>query len=279
MLNVAFYGVRGSTPVSGPDVIRYGGNTSCVVINGDEREPIVLDLGTGLRRFGAAFGPDCSFAGTALVSHLHWDHVQGLPFFAPVLRPGGRLQILGPPPDEYPDLRTAFDTFMRPPFFPVRIDDLAGHIDVDPCPSGAFRVADAQVLALAVPHAGLTYGFRISCGGVTVAYVPDHQQPVDGSHGVVDAVLELAEGVDLLIHDAQYLPHEFARKANWGHCTVDYALTVARLAGARRLALFHHDPLRNDDDLDVQATCARLVGERMGIDVFAAAEGMQFVLD
>ena len=278
MLNVAFYGVRGSTPVCGPEVIRYGGNTSCVVLNGNEREPIVLDLGTGLRRFGA-LRAGRPFAGTALVSHLHWDHVQGLPFFAPVLKPGGRLQVFGPPPEEHVDLRTAFDTFMQPPFFPVRIQDLAGHIEVDHCPGDRFRVGDAQVLAREIPHIGRTYGFRVSRGGSTVAYLPDHQQPSDGSMDVADSVLELADGVDLLIHDAQYLSEEFTRKSDWGHCTIDYALHVAHLAGVRRLALFHHDPLRTDDDLDLQATCARLAGERLGIEVFAAFEGLQFVID
>lgn len=279
MLNVAFYGVRGSTPVAGPDVLRYGGNTSCVVVGGDTTEPIVLDLGTGLRRYGVAYGPTTPFAGTALVSHLHWDHVQGLPFFAPVLQPGARLQVFGPPPTEHHDLRAAFDTFMQPPFFPVTIEQLAGHITVDHCPHDRFRVSGAQVLAREVPHTGRTYGFRITAGGVTVAYLPDHQQPSDGSMAVADSVLELVEGADLLVHDAQYLPEEFARKSNWGHCTMDYALNVARQGGVKRLALFHHDPLRNDDDLDRHAACARLAGARMGIDVFAASEGLQLYLD
>lgn len=279
MLNVAFYGVRGSTPVSGPDVLRYGGNTSCVVLTGPTIDPIVLDLGTGLRRYGVAYGPTTPFKGTALVSHLHWDHVQGLPFFAPVLQPGAHLEVFGPSPVQYANLRDAFDTFMQPPFFPVTIAQLAGQIDVIDCPDGDFKVGGAHVLAREVPHVGYTLGFRITVGGVTMAYLPDHQQPTDGSMDVADSVLELVEGVDLLIHDAQFLPEEFARKADWGHCTTEYALMVARQGGAKRLALFHHDPLRSDADLDHLGACNRLAGQRLGIDVITAAEGLQVAFD
>jgi phosphoribosyl 1,2-cyclic phosphodiesterase len=277
VLNVTFHGVRGSTPVCGPDVVRYGGNTSCVVIEGAGAEPIVLDLGTGLRRYGAAHGRR-PFVGTALLSHLHWDHVQGLPFFAPVLLPGAHLQVLGPAPEELPTLRAAFDTLMQPPFFPVTIDRLAGVIEVDHVPTGPFRVGDATVLAREIPHTGRALGFRITAGGRTIAYLPDHQQPADASFCVPDAVLELCEGADLLVHDAQYLPEEFALKSDWGHCTMEFALMVAKVAGARRLALFHHDPVRSDDALDEQAGCARLAGRRLGVDVIAAAEGMQLRL-
>lgn len=280
MLNVAFYGVRGSTPVSGADVLRYGGNTSCVVLTGPSIDPIVLDLGTGLRRYGIAHGMGTPFKGTALVSHLHWDHVQGLPFFGPVLQPGAHLEVFGPSPVQHANLRDAFDTFMQPPFFPVTIADLAGHIEVTDAPHDAFKVSGgAHVTAREVPHVGYTLGFRITVGATTIAYLPDHQQPMDGSMDVADSVLELVEGVDLLIHDAQFLPEEFARKANWGHCTTEYALMVARQGGAKRLALFHHDPLRSDDALDHHDACTRAAGLRLGVEVVTAAEGMQLVFD
>ena len=274
MLSVAFHGVRGSTPVCGPEVMRYGGNTSCVVVEGAGPEPLVLDLGTGLRRYGASHGRR-PFVGTALVSHLHWDHVQGLPFFVPVLMPGARLQILGPAPTEYRTLQAAFEMFMRPPFFPVSLEQLAGRVDIDHCPNDSFRVGTARVLAREIPHCGRALGFRITAGNSTLAYLPDHQQPIDGSFDVPDSVLELCEGADLLVHDAQYLPEEFAAKKDWGHCTSDFALMVARRAGVRRLALFHHDPTRTDDALDKNLACTRAMGERLGVDVFAAAEGMR----
>ena len=278
VLTVTFHGVRGSTPCADPRLERYGGNTSCVSLRGTGFDPIVLDLGTGLRSMGATWRPDEHFVGTALVTHLHWDHVQGLPFFTPVLRAGGHLTIHGPVQDGYPTLHAAFDTFMRPPFFPVRIGDLPGKVDFVDTPVGTFGLGPARVTAREIPHIGRTYGYRVDAGGASVAYLPDHQQPSDGSFGIAEEVLDLADGADLLIHDAQYVPAEFAKKADWGHCTIEYALWVAKRAKVRRLALFHHDPLRTDEQLDDLVVCARDQGRRWGIEVVAAAEGSTICL-
>lgn len=279
-MNITFFGVRGSTPCPCELNRRYGGNTACVALEAEGHEPIVLDMGTGLRFWGETQPQDGTFAGTALVTHLHWDHVQGLPFFVPINRPGARLDIYGPLQEDGSGLADAFAEFMRPPYFPVGIDALVGDIrfrDIEP---GSFAVGDAKVTALPVPHIGLTFGFRVELGGVRVAYVPDHQQPIDGSHGVADSVLELCDGVDLLIHDAQYTPDEFAVKAHWGHCTIDYALTVARESGARRLALFHHDPDHGDEQLDRLLAAARDRAASLGIDeVIAASEGLTVSFD
>jgi ribonuclease BN (tRNA processing enzyme) len=125
-----------------------------------------------------------------------------------------------------------------------------------------------------VPHVGLTNGYRVEMGGATVAYLSDHQMPLDGSHEVQDSVLELCDGVDVLIHDAQYTVEEFPRKASWGHCTADYAVHVAKEAGARRLVLFHHDPLHDDDDVDRIVERAGALPEADGIEVIGAREGL-----
>jgi phosphoribosyl 1,2-cyclic phosphodiesterase len=276
-VSVSFHGVRGSTPCSGPEVARYGGNTSCVSLAVADGPPIVFDLGTGLRNFGAGVPSHTPFLGAALVTHLHWDHVQGLPFFTPTLRPGGHLDVFGP---RQPDggLRDAFERMVQPPFFPVTFDDFAGSFEFGDVHDDDFALFDAKVTARPVPHLGATVGYRVERGGVTVAYVSDHQQPLDGSFRVADAVLELAEGCDLLIHDAQYTACDFAHKAHWGHCTVEYAVEVARQAGARRLALFHHDPAHGDDLLDTIHGAARVAGNHWGIDVIGACEGMSIVL-
>ena len=247
MLKVTFFGVRGSTPCCGPHVDRYGGNTACVVLEVPGEDPIVCDMGTGLRAYGATQPVDGSYRGTALVSHLHWDHVQGLPFFPPVLVPGARFDVYAPVQEDGRSVREAFDFFMQPPYFPIRVADLPSDITMLDCPEGEMKVGTALVTARLIPHIGNTLGYRITWGGATVAYLPDHQQPLDGSLSTTDAVLELADGVDLLIHDAQYTPPEFARKSHWGHCTHEYAVFVAKEAGAKRLALFHHDPARDDD--------------------------------
>jgi phosphoribosyl 1,2-cyclic phosphodiesterase len=262
--------VRGSTPCGSELNTRYGGNTSCVVLESPDALPLVLDLGTGLRFWGVRLPADGSFRGAALVTHVHWDHVQGLPFFTPADRPGARFDIYGPPTDGR-SLADAFDEFMRPPFFPVSSRDLRGDVVFHDVSDADLAISEAKVRVRPVPHTGATNGYRVELGGASVAYISDHQEPRDGSGRVSDAVLELCDGVDLLIHDAQYTPEEFAAKPHWGHCTFDYAMAVARRSGARALAFFHHDPDRTDDDLD--AIVARL-REGAPFEVMAAAEGL-----
>jgi phosphoribosyl 1,2-cyclic phosphodiesterase len=274
-LTVSFYGVRGSTPCCAPELSRYGGNTSCVVLHGPALAPILLDLGTGARVFGQCLPKGAPFHGRALVSHLHWDHVQGLPFFGPALCPGNRLDVYAPPPGCGMTLAEAFDTCIRPPFFPVTLAELPGTTTLrEAVPGERFELDGAWVTARTVPHVGPTVGYRIDWHGVSVAYIPDHQQPADPSE-VDRAVLALARDVDLLIHDAQYTPGEFAEKATWGHSTVTYAVEVARQAGAAKLALFHHDPLHDDDTIDRLLGEARLEAGCGSLEVIAAHEGMR----
>lgn len=274
-MNVTFYGVRGSTPCSCDANQRYGGNTACVALEAPGHEPIVLDLGTGLRFFGQSQPTDGSFVGHALVTHLHWDHVQGLPFFVPAHVPGSQLHVYGPPQEDGMHVGDAFEEFMRPPYFPVRVGDLGGDITFHTLDEGDHALGDAKVRVRLVPHIGPTNGYRIELGGISVAYIPDHQQPLDGSHDIDPGVLELCDGVDLLIHDAQYTPAEFVVKADWGHCTVDYALAVAAEAGARRLALFHHDPSHDDEAVDVIRDDIAEKASHTGVEeVLAASEGL-----
>jgi phosphoribosyl 1,2-cyclic phosphodiesterase len=279
VLNVTFHGVRGSTPCCTPAVQRYGGNTACVVLDVPGEDPIVLDMGTGLRPYGATQPLDGSYRGTALVSHLHWDHVQGLPFFPPVLVAGAQFDIYAPLQEDGRSVAEAFDFFMQPPYFPIRVVDLPSDIRLHDCPEGKLRIGQADVVARLIPHIGPTNGYRITWDGITIAYLPDHQQPLDGSHATTEAVLELADGADLLIHDAQYTPSEFAKKSHWGHCTHEFALFVAREAGVRQLALFHHDPGRTDESLDDLVRCFNALSDATGIEVMAAAEGLTVSFD
>lgn len=275
-MQITFYGVRGSTPCPTEGNRRYGGNTSCVAVEAEGHAPLVFDLGTGLRIWGETLALDGSFHGHALVTHVHWDHVQGLPFFVPVLAAGASLDVYGPPP---PDgtLEQCFKTFVAPPYFPVCIDELPGSITFHDVTDSDMAVGDAKVMIRTVPHTGLTNGYRVEQDGAVVTYISDHQMPIDGSMDIADSVLELCDGADLLIHDSQYTPDEFTQKAHWGHCTVDYAVHVAREAGVRQLALFHHDPSHDDDIVDcLLAGAQAMAGD--DFEVIAAAEQTTVVL-
>jgi phosphoribosyl 1,2-cyclic phosphodiesterase len=258
--------------------MRYGGNTACVALEVAGEDPIVLDIGTGLRFWGETQPQDGTFAGTALVTHLHWDHVQGLPFFVPIDRPGAQMDIYGPAQEEG-SLEEVFGDLMRPPYFPVRASELRGDIRFHDVNDADLAIGNAKVKVRPVPHPGPTVGYRIDWDGASVAYISDHQEPLD-RESVADAVLELADGVDLLIHDAQYTPEEWEQKSHWGHCTVDYAVKVAREAGAKTLALFHHDPAHGDDDVDRLLDGARRTAERLGAgEVIAASENLTLSFD
>lgn len=283
MLNVAFYGVRGSTPSPCVENRRYGGNTSCVALDSPGHDPIVFDLGTGLRRWGLTLRSDGSFRGSALVTHLHWDHIQGLPFFVPILASGAELDVYGPP-QEGESLEDAFRRFVCPPYFPVTIEEIQGRIRFHDVADDHLEIDGAKVQARPVPHLGITNGYRVEMGGMSVAYLPDHQMPHDGSHRVSDDVLALCDGVDLLIHDAQFTAAEFAKKCYWGHCTIDYAVFVAQEAGAKRLVLFHHDPAHSDEQLDQLARSASEQASKQTSsstlqEIIAAREDLTVVLD
>ena len=269
---VTFFGVRGSTPCDGPELERYGGNTSCVGVDIAGQRPIMLDLGTGSRRYGLARPTDEVYDGVCLVTHLHWDHVQGLPFFPPVLRPGSHMEIHAPVQEDGRDLADVLRGLWRPPAFPVEVDILPGDFTFAAHGDEEFEIGDVRVMSRLIPHVGNTLGYRLEWGGRSVAYLSDHQQPITPTFELAPGARELCAGADLLIHDAQYTVEEFAQKSHWGHCTVEYAAWVAKECGVSTLALFHHDPTHSDDMLDrMRERAAECCGE--GVRVISAAQG------
>ena len=278
---VTFHGVRGSTPCHGSDILRYGGNTSCVSLNVPGADPIVFDMGTGLRYFGAGRPAGAAYRGTFLLSHLHWDHIQGLPFFGPILRDDSEIDVFAP--EQEGDLRVAdvFANTIKPPLFPINLSLLPGVMRFHDVGDGWFELPHPsgdpddtiRVLARTIPHVGPTVGYRVEWRGRSVVYMSDHQMPHDGSLSATDGALELCRDADLVIHDAQYTPDEFVDRSDWGHCTIDFAVWLAVTSGVRRLALFHHDPSHDDDRLDELVAAAVKCGGVGGVEVFGATEG------
>ena len=273
-MDVHFCGVRGSTPAPGLPFVRYGGHTSSVAIAHDgERPTLVLDGGTGLRAVTPLL-QGMPYDGSILLGHLHWDHVHGLPFFKGGGATGARVDVLLPAPDGDPVETLARG--MSPPHFPIGPVLLGAGWSFGALREGAFHAEGFSVLAREIPHkGGQTFGFRVSDGQTSLAYMSDHAPLClgpgpDGQGELHGAVLELAAGVDLLIHDAQFVASEFPGVAYLGHASVEYALGLARAAGARSLALFHHSPERTDVEID------QIVRERLPVDLnmFAAAEGV-----
>lgn len=234
----------------------------------------MLDLGTGLRFFGMTVPSDQPFRGTALVSHLHWDHVQGIPFFRPILCEGARLDVFGPRQGDI-SLEQAVKVFVEPPYFPVGLEELPGEFRFTEVEHDVIEIDGAIVTVAPVPHRGPTVGYRVESQGVVIVYVSDHQQPAPDSTEVSAEVLALCADADLLIHDAQFDAEEFLERSDWGHCTVDYAVEVARQAGVKRLALFHHDPGHGDDRVDELLLHAQQLDAASGlVEIVAAAEGL-----
>jgi phosphoribosyl 1,2-cyclic phosphodiesterase len=253
-MEVVFWGVRGSIAVSGARYARAGGNTSCVELRHDG-ERVILDGGTGLRAMGEAHpGP---LRATVLFSHVHWDHIQGVPFFSPAYHPHSELTLVGE------GLRRALAAQMRAPTFPVGLDALRARIDwrdAGPLSVGPFRVTPVPLC-----HPNGVLAWRVEAGGTSVVYATDVEHA-----GVVDPrLVELARGADLLVHDAQYTGEEYATRKGWGHSTWAEAAEAAVAAKVGRLALFHHDPGRDDDALAVIEDRARA---RFAA-TFAAREG------
>jgi phosphoribosyl 1,2-cyclic phosphodiesterase len=273
-MQIRFWGVRGSIASPGPDTVRAGGNTSCVeVMVGETR--LVLDAGTGMRRLGASLMSSGAVEATVLLSHLHWDHIQGIPFFTPLYSPSTKLQFVagaGATP-----LRDSLKRQMSAPNFPVSLDDVPAQLTFSEVRDRErFTVGDARIVVAKANHPDAVHAYRIEHGGRSIVYATDTEH-----YACVDQrLVSLARDADVLIYDAQYLPEEYSgevgpSRVGWGHSTYEAGIALARAAGVSRLVLFHHDPTRSDDGLDELEERAR----RSFPDAVAAREGAVLELE
>jgi phosphoribosyl 1,2-cyclic phosphodiesterase len=245
------WGCRGSLAAPGADTIVYGGNTSCVELVLADGTRVVLDAGTGIRLLGLelASGTDPVYL---CLTHLHLDHLEGLGFFVPLWQPERELHIWGPgsPVDA---LEERIARYLSPPLFPVQLSEVPANVTFHDVPDGEFMIGSARVRANPVSHRGPTVGYRFEDGGSVLTYIPDHEpylgmEPGTAEPGWVSG-FSLAEGADVLMHDAQYFEHEYPDHVGWGHSSVVHAVAFARLAKVERLVFFHHDPLHTDEQL------------------------------
>jgi phosphoribosyl 1,2-cyclic phosphodiesterase len=280
MTNVAirFWGVRGSIASPGPETAGVGGNTSCVEITTASGEVLVLDAGTGIRALGERLVRREVHQAHLLLSHLHWDHIQGLPFFVPAWLPSSRLEVIGARSTSTPELglEASLDLQMRPPHFPVRLCDMRSQLSFREVESGdEFCIGDATVRAATLNHPGGVTGYRIETGGRVIVYATDTEHFAAPDPQLVT----LARGADVLVYDAMYTEDEYrgrkgGSKVGWGHSTWEAGVAVADAAGVDRLVLFHHDPSR--DDAQVQAIERDAAARRPG--TVAAREGLEVLL-
>jgi phosphoribosyl 1,2-cyclic phosphodiesterase len=256
-VRITLCGTRGSTPAPGRDFVRYGGHTSCIAIaaDGGTSPGLLLDAGTGIRAVTALLDGR-PFRGTIALTHLHWDHVQGLPFFAAGDHDEAAVSLLMPAPADGGDAVAALERGMSPPHFPISPRQLRGRWRFTGLQPGQIQAGSLGLLAREIPHqGGRTFGYRVTDGHAVIAYLPDHCPASfgpgpDGLGPYHDAALELADGADILLHDSFWYADEFDPARDLGHSAAEYAIGLAAEARAGQVVLLHHRPDRTDDELD-----------------------------
>jgi phosphoribosyl 1,2-cyclic phosphodiesterase len=310
-MRVRFWGVRGSLPVPGSKTERYGGNTSCVEVRSASGTRVVLDAGTGIRKLGKelttqleASGDGAGAAVHLLISHTHWDHIQGLPFFSPLYHPGNKLHVYARRRDDL-HLRAVFASQTDDPYFPIPFGEAKADIAFRELNDSAeFEIADVKVSCARLNHPYTATAYRLSVDGASVAYVSDTapfsdilfddrfvaQPPSPGAElsprdreklaAMRQGVVRLCEGADLVIYDTMFTPEDYQHLPHYGHSRPDDAVEICREAGAQRLALFHHAPERSDAEVDAIVDETRLIAsrDRIDLDVMAAFEGLDVTL-
>jgi phosphoribosyl 1,2-cyclic phosphodiesterase len=291
-IKVKFWGVRGSIPTPGPNTIRYGGNTSCVELQFPGKPIFIVDAGSGIRELGKSLLKQSPLKGHIFLSHFHWDHIQGLPFFKPCFAKDNQFVIYACD-DPMIELNRIIEMQMNPIYFPVTVEDMAADIRFQTINQDAFEVEGVQIKTKFLNHPGYTLGYRFSFEGKSITYISDNEPYSKPSTINIDAndlesifesfsdnkeeesLIEFIKESDILIHDSQYFPEEYKFRQSWGHSPYTYAVDLAVQGKVKQLILFHHDPDHNDAAIDkmVELSRNRLLIHNYRIPCKAAQEG------
>lgn len=281
-MRAKIWGCRGSIATPGFGTVRYGGNTSCVEVDLEDGTILILDAGTGLLDLGTKIARSEPTSIHLLLTHLHLDHIQGLGFFAPLWQlPHVDLHVWGPRSTDL-SLEERIERYLSPPLFPVQFEDARTKPKFHDVPETEWSLGGARISALPVSHPGPTLGYRVEENGASLCYIPDHEPALDGDLGSIDPAsisgYGIAREADVLLHDCQFTEDEYPRHLGWGHSSVADTVAFAQACKARKLVMFHHDPMHTDEDLDrMLARATELWGREDGMPVLAH-EGLEIDL-
>ena len=296
MAYIKFWGVRGSIPTPGPQTNRYGGNTPCLELNYDGDNFFILDAGSGIRALGLhlmSLGKPVK--SHVFISHMHWDHIQGIPFFVPAFIPGNEFVFHGAQEADM-NLEDILADQMNPVNFPVQIEVMASKFNFEPLYEGKYTIEGIEIETMYLNHPGYALGYKFYINDKAVIYIsdnepypifpetardsdnPDQIQIVEDNN---QRLINFVRDAHILIHDSQYTPEEYKTKVQWGHSPYDYTVKVALEAGVKNLVLFHHDPLHDDNFVDGIVDAARKISWQAGsnMKIIGAQEGLEITLD
>ncbi|MBD3224719.1 MAG: MBL fold metallo-hydrolase [Caldithrix sp.] len=291
MALVKFWGVRGSISTPGPSTVRYGGNTSCVSIE-VQNNLFILDAGTGIRLLGnELMRKKQPVNANIFISHMHWDHIQGIPFFKPAFVKGNSFNIYGPK-DTEKGLSKILADQMNPTYFPVELSDMGSKLTFKTLVEGQYTIAGISLECLYVNHPGNALGYKFIIDGKAIVYISDNEpfpsalnHPISSSEAVIgedgsEKLVDFIENADILIHDAQYTWKEYQNKVTWGHSPIDYTVDIGARADVHRLVLFHHDPMHDDSTIDKLLSYAREKSMELNpsMKIYAASEGLELYI-